>query len=99
MGVAAYNRGTEVIRRSMAADDRPAEFGFMDRLNNLEKYPDAGSPPEDLVFTFSRGVWWVNCASRPDGFGYWYKSLHEAVRRWRVQIVGFRSGVWLGAPI
>lgn len=96
MGVAAYNRGSHAIRQSIARDDRPVEFLMMDRLNALPKYHDAGIAPGDLVFAHSRGVWWVNLADKPDGFGYWYKSLNEAVRRWRVEIYSFSSGAWIG---
>lgn len=101
MGVAAYNRASHVIRQKIAAEDRPSEFDFIDRLNSIEKYDDAGSPTEPLTFTHSRGVWWVeadSCGS--SGYGYWYKSLYEAVRRWRVEIVEYREpGVWIGIPI
>ena len=98
MGVAAYNRSSQVIRKRIADGDRPVEFEIMERLNALDKYPDCGKIDENLIFTFSHNVWWVNVETRPDGFGYWYKSLHEAVKRWNVKIIGFNNGVWIGKP-
>lgn len=98
MGVAAYNRGSHAIRQSISRDERPPEFLMMDRLNELDKYQDAGVAPGELVFTHSRGVWWVNVADRSDGFGYWYRSLHEAVKRWKVEIYGYRNGAWFARP-
>jgi hypothetical protein len=98
MGIAAYNRSSQVIRSRISMDARPAEFEIMDRLNALEKYPDCGRINENLLFTFSHGVWCVNVERKPDGFSYWYKTLHEAVKRWNVEIIGFNNGVWIGKP-
>lgn len=98
MGIAAYNRASSVIRLRISQDDRPVAFQMMEDFNNLEKYDDAGAPFGDLIFTFSRGVWWVNAASHPDGYGYYYKSLREAIKRWKVVIVEFNNGTWRGVP-
>jgi len=64
----------------------------MDRLNELEKYSDAGIPLGSIQFAESHGGWWAVCPLT--GFGYFYKSLHEAVKRWNVVIVGYNDGVW-----
>lgn len=98
MGVAAYNRGSVAIRRTLG-DEGCHIKQFVADLNELPKYPDAGTPPGDLVITFSRGVWWVNVASNPDGYGYWYRSIREAVRRWRVYVIGpDYAGRFIGVP-
>jgi hypothetical protein len=96
MGVAAYNRSSDVIRRRIEDEARPAEFEVMDRLNALEKYPDAGTPFGPIQFVFSHGGCWAQCPIK--GSGFWYKSLYEAVRRWRVDIVGFKDGAWNAVP-
>lgn len=101
MGVAAYNRGSMSIRKGIALDyNKPVEFEIMDRLNSLVKYPDCGRINENLIFSHDhRGLCWVNTQSNPDGFGYWYKSLNEAVKRWNVLIVEFDNGNWIGKPL
>lgn len=98
MGVAAYNRASAVVVARTRDGQPTLNELFIRDLNALPKYPDAGQPFGDLIFTHSRGVWWVNAIDRPDGFGYWYKTLREAVRRWRVAIYGVtQSGQFLGA--
>jgi hypothetical protein len=98
MGVAAYNRGSNVIREQIAAQERPVEFVMMDNLNAIPKYEDAGTPSDTIHFGYDeRGVWWAECPKT--GFGYFYKSLREAVRRWRVVIRECRNGVWIADPM
>jgi len=95
MGIAAYNRGSTALSREIDADQRPVEFEIMERLNALPKYADAGKPFGPIDFRESNGIWWaLDPAEGFAGFGFWYTSLHEAVRRWRVQIVAFDNGVW-----
>lgn len=96
MGVAAYNRGSNVIARSLREDDRPVEFMLMDRLNALEKYPDAGTPPVPVQIIHSRGLVWLVPKDKPDGFGYWYKSINQLMKRWKIQITGINTltGIW-----
>lgn len=97
MGVAAFNRGSKAIREHIAAGDRPAAFVFMEHLNSLEKCPDAGTPFSNIQFVFGHKVWWAECPTT--GYGYCYLSLREAVRRWKVQVVGYRDGMWIAEPI
>ena len=97
MGVAAYQRGNALIRRQFDADERKAEFQMMDNLNALPKFPDAGTPFGVIHFVHSHGVWFAECPVT--GFGYWYKTLREAVRRWRVTITEYRHGVWVAKPM
>lgn len=69
-------------------------------LNNLPKYPDCGTILEPVYFTYTHGVWWINVERKPDGFGYFYPSLMEAVRRWNVIVVSHEEpGIWRAVPI
>jgi hypothetical protein len=95
MGAAAYNRGSNAIRRDIDANMRPVAFEVMDRLNDLPKYSDAGTPFGSLRFESGNGGFWALCPR--SGFGFWYPTLSEAVRRWRVQIVAFDGG-WEAEP-
>jgi len=97
MGVAAYHRTSKVIRQRIAEQDRPVEFEMMDNLNAMPKYADAGQPFGPIQFVHSHSGWWAECPKT--GFGYWYPSLREAVRRWRCTIVGFNDGVWSAEPM
>jgi len=97
MGVASYNRGSAVIRRRFAMEARPHEYEFMDDLNALPKYDDAGTPFDEIHFVSSHGGWFAECPKT--GFGYFYKSLREAVRRWNVSVYGYKNGKWLAKPI
>lgn len=93
MGIAAYNRGSKAISERIASDQRPAEFEVMDVLNALPKYADAGKPFGPIQFAAGNGGFWAQCPVT--GYGFWYSTLHEAIKRWRVTIVGFDCGVWL----
>ena len=96
MGVAAWNRGTAVVRRQIEADKRPVEFEIMEDLSNLPKFDYAKQPFSDIVFVAGHGGWWAECPTT--GRGYWYKTLREAVRSWRVAIVGFVDETWQATP-
>ncbi len=93
MGIAAYNRGSLAISRQIDTEARPVEFEMMERLNALPKYRDAGKPFGPIQFVFANGGFWAQCPIT--GYGFWYRTLTEAVQRWRVQIVAFENGVWL----
>lgn len=96
MGIAAYNRGTQAIAEEISREARPVEFEIMERLNALPKYSDAGKPFDTIQFVSgNKGVWAV-CPRT--GFGFWYQTLPEAIKRWQVQIVGFDCGTWLAEP-
>jgi hypothetical protein len=96
MGVAAYNRGTAVIAAQIAANDRAPEFQMMDALNALEKFSDAGCPFGPINFVPGRNGFWAECPST--GFGYWYPSLREAVRRWNVSVTSYDGSAWGAVP-
>lgn len=96
MGIAAYNRGTSAISAHIDAGKRPVEFDIMDVLNSLEKYPDAGMLLGNIHFPQHQGGFIAECPVT--GFGFWYPTLHEAVKRWKVRIVGCNKGVFMGVP-
>ena len=97
MGIAAYNRGTAAIKRQIDSNKRPLEFEIMDILNSLPKYPDAGTPHGPIEFVSGHGGVYAECPVT--GFGFWYATLHEAVKRWNVRINGYDMGKWLAVPI
>jgi hypothetical protein len=100
MGVAAYNRGTAALSRDVDSKSRPVHFLIMDRLNALPKYPDAGRPLKDIEFRHDGKMWWaLDPVKGWAGFGFWYPTLGEAVRRWRVSVVGWENGVWKAVRI
>lgn len=96
MGVASYQRANDVIRNRIAENDRPVEFVMMEELNSLPKFEDAGRPFTDIWFVPGHGGWCAECPRT--GYGYWYKTLREAVRRWRVTINGYDGIRWLATP-
>lgn len=95
MGIAAYNRGSKALSERISMDSRPREFVMMDILNGLKKYEDAGTPFGPLHFVMSHGGCFAECPLT--GFGYFYPTLFEAVKRWRVNITEYRNGVWIAA--
>lgn len=96
MGAAAYNRGSARIAATIDAETRrPAQFEICDMLNTLPKYPDAGTPFQSIRFIPGNGGFWAECPV--SGFGFWYQTLAEAVRRWSV-IVTFDEGCFMGIP-
>lgn len=92
MGAAAYNRGTKALVRDIDSNRRAVEFEIMERLNALPKHNDAGTPFGPIQFVAGHNGIWAECPVT--GFGFWYKNLPEAVRRWNVQIVSFDHGTW-----
>lgn len=61
------------------AEKRPVEFEIMDHLNALAKFNDAGTPFGPVRFVEGNGGFWIECPKT--GFGWWYTTLREAVRR------------------
>lgn len=103
MGVAASNRGSTLIRDQLTRAQRPHAFVFMDALNALERYPDAGLPwaPLRLFFDTTHQVWWLQDAGKGDaGFGYWYRSLYELCKRWQITLTAYdaTTGIYQAVP-
>jgi len=103
MGVAAYNRGSHLIRTQLAETVRPSEFVWMEELNQLERYPDAGKPfgPVRILYDAPHKVWWLQDALKGDrGWGWWYASLRELCKRWQIVIVSYdaTTGIYQAEP-
>ncbi len=101
MGHAAYLRGSDSIARGIREDydrEHPVEFEVMDRLNSLDKYPDAGSVTFDVDISMSHGVWWILPAGKHDSYGFWYPSLRELIMRWNITVTGYNDGDWFAVP-
>lgn len=96
MGVAAYNRGTQVIRRQTDSDMRDPVFILMDELNSLPKDPGARKPFQAVELDRGNGGWWIACPV--SGFGYWYKTLRKAVRAWDVVVTGYSNRKFTAEP-
>ena len=100
MGVAAYNRGSMLIRRQINDAARPVQFAMMDELNSLPKLPGAQTPFAPVRFVAGHGGWWIECPTT--GRGFWYRSLRRAVQSWNVAITGWsddENGTWTAIPL
>ncbi len=91
-GSQPYNRGTQAIGQQIDAAKRAAEFELMDIFNSLPKFEDAGKPFGLVQIVSGNGGFWIECPK--SGFGFWYPTLWEIARRWKVALVGFDCGVW-----
>ncbi len=96
MGVAAYNRGTALIRAQHDAESRLPEMILMDDLSNLPKVDHAKRPFGPINFVAGHGGWWAECPVT--GFGYWYPTLRLAVRSWLVVMTGYENGTFTAIP-
>ncbi|RIY41148.1 hypothetical protein [Neopusillimonas maritima] len=68
-------------------------------LNGLAKYPDAIDTDEKLLITRQGRQWWVHNLNNPDGFGFSYRTVEEAVRHWKVEITcAWQPERLIGAP-
>lgn len=93
MGIAAYNRSSNVISTTITLAARRREFVMMDMLNALPKAADARTPFGGINFVHSHGGWFAECPTT--GYGFFYKSLRAAVQQWNVAVTGYtRGGVW-----
>jgi hypothetical protein len=94
MGVASYNRGTARLIAQIDASARLPEFQMMDDLNAMPKDAGANKPFGPIHFIAGHGGFWAACPVT--GFGYWYRTLRQAVRAWRVTIVAYSNNAWIG---
>lgn len=85
MGIAAYNRGSVLISRQLDAEKPSPEAMVLDRLNSLPKLENAIAPFGDIHFVAGNEGWWAECPITE--FGFHYRTLDEAVQRWKVAIV------------
>jgi len=95
MGIAAYNRGSEVIANRCRLKTRHPAFDIMDRINSSPKNfpPHAMRRPfGPLVIEHDKhhDVWWLMCATKLyGGFSYCYPSLRMAVQSWDIDLTGY----------
>lgn len=89
MGIAAYNRGSQLVSRQIEEKQRPDLFRLLDDLatepqGTVELY-------QDTIARYSNGAWYL--MDRPeDGWSSYAKrfaNLREIVRAFRVVITGF----------
>ena len=98
MSKAAYDRGSQAIRNQVDQHSRAVEFSMMDDYNALPKYPGAPTPFSDVVISTWRGGHWL--ADPEDDFGFWYRTLADAVRSWDIDLTGYDASkqTWTATP-
>lgn len=96
MGVAAYNRGSAVISNDIARQDRAAHFQMMDALNAIPRKQGAHAPFGPIHLISSHGGWFAECPTT--GYGFWYRTLRDAVSHWLIDVTEWRDGVWVAVP-
>jgi len=100
MGIAAYNRGTRLLINQIDSDARPREFQDIEDLNALERFPHAETPFGPVQFSSGNSGFWITCPTT--GYGFWYSTLRNAVRSWKVTIVSLDLAggfpVWNAIP-
>jgi hypothetical protein len=95
MSAAAEHRYQAFAAREAEARTPPHNEMFLRDLNALPKLPDAAKPFGEVLFVHSHGGWFAECPTT--GYGFWYRTLREAVRSWRVAV--FARGTQLfGVP-
>lgn len=96
MSVRAEHRYVAFAARQ--ADARMPDHNTMlvQHLNSLPKNEGAGTPFDDILFVQSHGGWFAECPTT--GYGYWYKTLRQAVRAWRV-VVMLKGDRFVGVPL
>lgn len=85
MGVAAYNRGSRAVAEQISQEAASADLQLLRDLNAEPKLKNAPVPFGPIHFVPGHGGWFATCPTT--GFGYWYKTLREAVRAFQVVIV------------
>lgn len=95
MSAASENRYVAFAARQADAAMPDHNDRFVADLNAMPKYDGASTPFDDIHFVQSHGGWFAECPTT--GYGYWFKTLREAVRSWRVVVV-LDGGVLVGIP-
>lgn len=94
MGIAAELRYVK-----FAANQVPtvsANQHLLDDLNAIPKKEGAMAPFGDILFLKHRENWVAECPV--SGFGFFYKTLRDAVSSWRV-VIFLDNGKLIGQPI
>lgn len=95
MGAAAEHRYQAFAAREADAVSPDHNAAFIRDLNALPKHNGARPPFGDIVFVQSHGGWFAECPTT--GYGYWYRTLREAVCSWRVAVF-VDGGKLIGQP-
>lgn len=96
MGAAAENRYRAFAAREAQAMVPSLNQVLIADLNAMPKDEGAPTPFDDIHFIASHGGWFAECPTT--GHGYFYRTLREAVRAWRVAVF-IDSGILIGQPI
>jgi hypothetical protein len=67
----------------------------MDRWNAIPKDPDAETPWERFAIRRSHNVWWIVSLDHHGQPGFYYRTMSQLMRRWRIVIVGYNCGEWI----
>lgn len=95
MSAASENRYRRFVRRQADAAMPSHNDQFIADLNASPKDAGAVRPFDRIVFVRSHGGWFAECQTT--GFGYWYKTIRQAVAAWRV-VVSIDNGRIIGDP-
>ncbi len=103
MGAAAEHRGNRLISRQIEAEQRPVVFALMDELNAMPKYPDCGQVYAPVVIQYDSVhscFWIMDAVKRERGWGWYYPSLRECLRRWAILLTEYNATtqIWTAIP-
>lgn len=95
MGIAAYNRGTAALTRSIEQ-----EFGsekerhnreVIERINNFPKGKLKPFGPVRIEFDKQRKMWWLmpDTKDRYSRFSWVYADLKSLMNEWSIVVVGY----------
>ena len=98
MSNAAYNRGSQCIRNQVEQNQRPAIFAMMDDYNAMPKHAGSVAPFLPVEIVPGNGGMWVS--DPRTGYGFWYRTLAEAVRSWEIDLTGYDASrrAWAAQP-
>lgn len=105
MGIAAYNRASQVIAQRISYENplRHTAFLVMDRINAMPKFQrfdafghklQAKCTPmsDDVVIEFDKnyGVWFMMHPEKLyEGYSRCYQSLEDCIRNWDIFLTGY----------
>ena len=95
MGAAAEQRYVSFAGRQAESALPNHNETFVRDINKLPKREGAQTPFGDVHFVPGHGGWWAECPKT--GFGYWFKSLRDAVRAFQI-VVAIDGQRLIGIP-
>jgi len=96
MGAASENRYAAFAARQATCNNPTLTELFVRDLNLVPKDKRAMVPFGDILFVASHGGWFAECPVT--GYGFWYKTVREAVSAWHVAVF-LDGGNIIGQPI